>query len=616
VAAERTQLVESALAGLKDEELSIRRSILADAEAAWVRARKPLSDFRLLERAYATRARELVRACQTDTPPTSAEVDDLRGFLFARDLEIQTLGAIARLARGLAAAAPPRAASTIEDFASVYGEELAWGDLAARRARDAAAFDDSSRELQQTLVEHWFALRDDWNARFAAVAARDWSQAMNGRRKDGPLALHRILGEVVRPIVLPPVGKAARHVFLVVLDGCDLASFYEILRALEHAGISTVLPPHSAELSLLTAVASAGPMPRVGLGIAPMPTVTSHARRAIFAGQIPQAAVIDEREATAAASSADAKAFDLAVPLKGVTRRLFLKGDLADDGADLKALLDAPDTAPLIIAAVFNDVDDALSGKQRGVLPEWRLNNLSALAQALAVAARRDWVTILTADHGHTPYRQESDMRLAGFAGSRYVELPHGPPPVAHSVIFEKGLDVPRRLAALYRVGEHGYSDHLGYHGGTSLEEVFVPIACLGAGALDPRSISEPDWWTGEPRVDRPAALPPAGAEHAGGLGGPAHENGRGPKPPASGHSDTDVLQRIYAVLPERNYAIVASLAHHRVLDAAQIAKAHRLKPGMVAGRLEEIVALLAEAGLPDCIEIDDEHRRYAWRPR
>lgn len=143
-----------------------------------------------------------------------------------------------------------------------------------------------------------------------------------------------------------------------------------------------------------------------------------------------------------------------------------------------------------------------------------------------------------------------------------------------------------------------------------------MPIACLGAGALDPRSISEPDWWTGEPRADRPAALLPAAAEHVGGLAGLARESGSVPTPLASGHSDTDVLQRIYAVLPERNYSIVASLAQHRVLDAAQIAKAHDLEPGMISGRLEEIVALLADAGLPDCIEIDDEHRRYAWRPR
>jgi hypothetical protein len=415
-----------------------------------------------------------------------------------------------------------------------------------------------------------------------------------------------VLGEVVRPVVHPslPADTAVHKVFLVVLDGCDLASFYEIVRALEQAGIAPIVPPKVSGLPLLSDGAGEATIPRVALGIAPIPTMTGHARRAIFAGMIPDAIVLDEREALAASASADGRAFDRAVPLGTATRRLFLKGDLADGGTTLRSLLETRESAPDIVAAVFNEVDDSLSSSQRGVLPEWRLGNLGALAQALAVAARSGWITIITADHGNTPYRGEPDLRVNGFAGARYAELPQGPAPVQHSVVFEKGDSLPRRIAALYRVGEHGSSQHVGYHGGASLEEVFVPIACLGAGTLDARAIYEPAWWLGL-SSSRVASLP-LRVPDARPL----------PVKFMHGKPEGELMRRIADVLDERNYAIVTNIAANQVLDANQIAKSHQLKPGMVHGRIEAIIAQLAEAGIPDCLEVDEERRRYIWRLR
>jgi hypothetical protein len=75
-------------------------------------------------------------------------------------------------------------------------------------------------------------------------------------------------------------------------------------------------------------------------------------------------------------------------------------------------------------------------------------------------------------------------------------------------------------------------------------------------------------------------------------------------------------MLRIADVLDERNYAIVTNIAANQVLDANQIAKSHQLKPGMVHGRIEAIIAQLAEAGIPDCLEVDEERRRYIWRLR
>jgi hypothetical protein len=494
----------------------------------------------------------------------------------------------------------------------VFAQELAWGDLAARRARDAVIADEVARETATALVGRWFALRDEWNRRFAVLAARDWSSVMHGNREEGPLALHRVLGEVVRPIVSAAfdVGQR-RHVFFVVLDGCDLPSFYEIVRALEQRQIAPVLPPNGVGLPLLVAQHSDGVGPRVALGVAPMPTITSHARRAIFAGMIPDAVVVDEREAFAAASPADAKAFVRCVALGPATRTLLLKGDLADEGV-LESLLDAPETAPVVVAAVFNEVDDALSSKQSGVLPTWQLGNLGKVARALTIAVRNGWTIILTADHGHTPFR-EPDLRAAGFSGSRYVELPHGPAPVPQSVVFEQGSDVPRRLAALYRVGERGAPAHVGYHGGASLEEVFVPIACLGSGTLDPRAISEPAWWSGGVLETR--GLARVGGERGKSRALPAAVQERLlPSRAATKAATVQILERLAGVLSSQNAAIVASIAEYQVLDTAGIAKAHALKPGLVPGRIDEIVATIEAAGLPDCISIDADRRRYSWR--
>jgi hypothetical protein len=384
------------------------------------------------------------------------------------------------------------------------------------------------------------------------------------------------------------------------------------VRALEQRQIAPVLPPNGVKLPILAARHADGVGPRVALGISPMPTITSHARRAIFAGMIPDAVVIDDRESVAAASPADAKAFERSVALGSATRTLLLKGDLADDGAVLESLLAAPNSAPAVLAAVFNEVDDALSSKQSGVLPIWQLGNLGKVARALTVAVRNGWTIILTADHGHTPFR-EPDMRAAGFSGSRYVDLPNGPAPVPQSVVFEKGSDVPRRLAALYRVGEHGAPAHVGYHGGASLEEVFVPIACLGSGTLDPRSISEPAWWSGGiPEASRPAR--PLGDRSQPRPSQTAVQELLVPAGAATKSATARILELVTSILSSQNAAIVTSIAQYQVLDAAGIAKAHSLKPGLVPGRIDEIVATIEAAGLPDCIAIDSDRRRYSWR--
>jgi hypothetical protein len=54
----------------------------------------------------------------------------------------------------------------------------------------------------------------------------------------------------------------------------------------------------------------------------------------------------------------------------------------------------------------------------------------------------------------------------------------------------------------------------------------------------------------------------------------------------------------VVGVLTAQNAAIVASIPEYRALDAAGIAKAHALKPSLVPGRIDEIVATIEAAVL------------------
>jgi hypothetical protein len=68
-----------------------------------------------------------------------------------------------------------------------------------------------------------------------------------------------------------------------------------------------------------------------------------------------------------------------------------------------------------LIAVVVNDVDDALSSKERRVLGERSLRDDAneALLKALLTTVEHHWQMLITADHGHTPYR-EPDVTMKG----------------------------------------------------------------------------------------------------------------------------------------------------------------------------------------------------------
>jgi hypothetical protein len=110
----RETLVLGALELLRDRDPAVLRAALVDAEAAFVRGRRPARGFPFLEVAYRTHVHEVLRACGGPAPPSEADVTDLGAFLFERPEERSSLRAIARLARALASAEalpPPKPSS-------------------------------------------------------------------------------------------------------------------------------------------------------------------------------------------------------------------------------------------------------------------------------------------------------------------------------------------------------------------------------------------------------------------------------------------------------------------------------------------------------------------------
>lgn len=596
----QAELVAATLRHLRERSPADGRSLVDDvlrpAEDAFVARRLKAAHHPLLAQAAIARIAELARVIERGEVPSDAAVAELDRYLYAdRDADVEALRRLVRLVRATRTAERLDLPHTVDGFAQAYRAELVWGDLAARRARDAVMTVPEVRAAAMVAVKHWYALRDSWNATFASTLSAGYGEALHAKQRSVPLGLHRVVGEVVRPLAL-----AVGRVFLIVLDGCDLASFIEIAVALDDIRVAPVCPPSDAILPLFEPATGSTARAHVALGLAPIPTITSHARRAIFAGAIPDGAFLDEDEARAGNSPHDRNAFEHAASLRGIERVLYLKGDLAEDGAGLCAALRESSAEPRVIAAIFNAVDDALSSKQSAPLPQWTLGRLGpALQRALTTAIECGWPIVLTADHGNTPYREGIKGR-GGFKGARFVELPNGPA-LPETVIFEQGDDIPRRVAVLSAVGAHGGPEHVGYHGGASLEEVFVPLALLGSGTLDRESIAQPSWWTESSAVRFE----------------PAREAVVAPAPRSRGSAATakaDALaKRLDGVLDGIDRSIVISLMEREYLDDEQIAQAHGLKKGLVRTRIATILAKLEDADLPELVVIDDDAHRYHW---
>ncbi|HLL25840.1 MAG TPA: hypothetical protein VK427_27065, partial [Kofleriaceae bacterium] len=237
----------------------------------------------------------------------------------------------------------------------------------------------------------------------------------------------------------------------------------------------------------------------------------SHARGAIFLGELPQDSLVaetvfrDQQEA-----KTDKARLNQNAALGERTRELFLKGDLADGGQRLLSTLRG-DTQ--VVAAVFNAVDDQIGSSNTGAVVRIAPESIMAFRPSLEAALQAGRRVLLTADHGHSPYVDNS-LRVAEGQAPRFAPLAAGTTaPAGFLEIDVGGLGgPPSRRAFAWKSGAYLGGPQVGFHGGCSLEEMVVPLAWIVSGGLQ---ADEPSWWYGRgalPIIEpiRRAPEPPA----------------------------------------------------------------------------------------------------------
>ncbi|HEY5377149.1 MAG TPA: BREX-2 system phosphatase PglZ [Polyangiaceae bacterium] len=592
-AAEHSQVVELVDAALREvwrRSPARARETLIEAERAARQVPLEADRHRLLRLPLEGVLTQMANDAANGRPPDDIEIEKLKRNMHAADLNdsVEVVAALARLGRFQRLVAPPDDAPYAWFRHAL--QDVAWADLAYRRVRrrldalPAWLGDPAGRVLAD-----WVSRRDVLNARFAETLAKHWASLARSSDATKPLALHQLTRCVVRRLV-----DDGSRVFLLVLDGCDLASFLEILDAIPaERGIGLALPEvHDAvlrdDLSAMNAF---------GVAISPLPTVTSHSRRALFAGEIPGNAALDDTESAVANATADQIAWKRNSALGDTPRRLFLKGDL---GGAAQPLLDALQGKDLrVVAAVLNGVDDALSSKETTTLPCWSLGALgSGAAEVVQAAIAEGWCVLVTADHGHTPFVAPERKAAPSGLGQRFSAEA-----VPGAVAFRNG-PLPRQpLHLLTRFGGWVGPQSRGFHGGASLEEVAVPLAFLGRvrGAQEGRPSAPSWWWSADealrvepPRVDPARAEVPRAVASAPSLNlNPKLE------------SLTDEEKRAVALLQQNQSVRLSALAQH-----------FKKPPNRASGFMHQLIRKLFELNYP-CITFEvlsDNDRLYRYQ--
>ncbi|MBI2893931.1 MAG: BREX-2 system phosphatase PglZ [Deltaproteobacteria bacterium] len=469
------RLVEDALALLGEAA----GPLLTEAERIGRRAltESQISTSRVLPLAFHDRCLQLARGAANGVPIPSRDIEWLRGHRAAAmgKAELLLLEGMARLSRYLD---QPEADSTDPvELVRRYQRDGAFADLATLQLRRATA--GSGRYLQEarSVLTRSRERRDRDNEAFARCLASGYEAALH---RPEMIPLHRIWKRLVAPTWRP--GEST-PLYLVVLDGCSYPVFLDLLYELaQHAAFPIGIRPDDCGRVM-------------GIpALAPLPTVTSHARGAIFLGELPADPLVPETAYRDQQEAKTDKARFAQNPALGDRRRsLYLKGDLADGGQALIGAL--ADREVEIVAAVFNAVDDQIGSTNTGAVVRLSPETIMGFRPSLEAALRAGRRVLLVADHGHSPYVDNS-LRVGEGATPRYLPLADGAKaPAGFCEIDLAGLGgPPSRRAFAWRSGAYLGGPQVGFHGGCSLEEMVVPLVWLEHNGLQ---ADEPAWWYG-----------------------------------------------------------------------------------------------------------------------
>jgi hypothetical protein len=471
-----TRLVEGTLVYLGDAA----GPLLQEAEDIARRHLPPpqTATSRVLPLAFHDQCFALAKRAASGQPIRAEEIESLRSHRASpmHKAEILLLEAMGRLSRYLDE--PAVSAEGIDAHVRRYQRSGAFADLAALQLRRAMAGSARYLEEARTLLQRTRGRRDQANQAFAEALAAGYEAALH--HKD-LVPLHRLWKRLVAPVWEE---QPDARLFLVVLDGCSYPVFLDLVYELSQnaAFPMGIRPDVEGRVAGLPA-------------LSPLPTVTSHARGSIFLGELPQDSLVaetvfrDQQEA-----KTDKARFNQNAALGGRKRELFLKGDLADGGQRLLATL--RDAGVLVVSAVFNAVDDQIGSSNTGAVVRLAPESIMGFRPSLETALRAGRKVILTADHGHSSY-VDNTLRVGEGATPRYLPLVTGSAvPAGFLEIDVGGLGgPPARRAFAWKCGAYLGGPQVGFHGGCSLEEMVVPLAWIEHGGLQ---ADEPSWWFGK----------------------------------------------------------------------------------------------------------------------
>jgi hypothetical protein len=433
---------------------------------------------------------------------SAADVQRMRGHraaeLYRADVEL--LEPMARLARWVATADTDPGRDVVEHVRR-YQRDGAFADVAAAQVRRAISKALRYETEARKLLVLWEQRRNAGNRAFAELLAGGYVQALHA---PGLVGVHNLWQEHVSSEMkradsvrdASPRGDATAlgGAYLVVLDGCSYPVFLELLEELaSNAG---------APIGLRGGSDGARGAPATSI----LPSITSHARGAIFLGQIPKDPWLSEATFRDGERTTDPGRFRQNPKLggpDGEARKLFLKGDIAGGAAPLFAAIENRDLR--VVAAVFNAIDDQIGSTNTGAMVAIRAGDITGLVPSIQRALKAQRAVVVTADHGHTPYLGP-DHKVGVGEAPRFTELKAGDSvPEGFIEIDLNGLGgAKERRAFGWKLGAYLGLPQVGFHGGCALEEMVVPLATL---VPDGVPADRPLWWddAGE-RVERSSA--------------------------------------------------------------------------------------------------------------
>jgi hypothetical protein len=600
------ELVDTALREVWRQSQTRASEVLGQAERTVRQAPHVSLDagkHRLLRIPLETALSQAANRAAEGNPPDDVTIESLKRNLHAPALaeSINAVADLARLARFNKIAAPSTQAT--QPWFEHALRDVAWSDLASRRVKRAlttipAWLSDPAKRV----LDLWTSKRDRLNQAFAGTIATHWAALARNTDTRQALPLHQLSRCIVRRLL-----DDGGRVLLVVLDGCDLASWLEIIESLPADARIGLSVPEVRDAVLRDDLSAMGAF---SAAVSAIPTVTNHARRALFAGEIPGNTALDDTESAAANATADAAAWKRNTALGDTPRQLFLKGELGTTGQPLLDALRSKEAR--LLGVVFNGVDDALSSKETTLMPRWSLAALGAgAAEAIPLALDEGWTIIVTADHGHTPF-VSSDRKVAGSGlGHRFAAEPGD-----GTVAFANGPLPKQPLHLLARFGAWYGHQRRGFHGGASIEEVAVPLAFLGRvrGPQEGRPRAPSWWWTSESHespdlrvvVARPEPEPAA------------PKSVRPPPPPRPAAVQTtltfDLDPRLESLSADEK-AVMSLLATNQSVRLSAIALHTKRSPMRASGFMQQLVRKLHELGVP-CVTVElpsDNDRLYRY---